>query len=142
MSEATRLDGWKAIADHVGRDPRTVQRWHHEHGMPVHHVPGNRHGTVFAYPEELDHWLTGGAPRQASSSPAGPPRTERPSAGDSSTPRLRCAEATQPEPLSPVLRSGRSGRRRDRGRTVHNRITKARRGSDSLGAKRDCALSA
>ena len=54
---ANRLDGWKAIGDHFGRDPRTVQRWRDERGMPVHRVPGSRGGSVFAYRGELDEWL-------------------------------------------------------------------------------------
>lgn len=54
---APRLDGWKAIADYLGRDVRTVQRWRDERGMPVHRVPGGRGGAVFAVPLELDQWL-------------------------------------------------------------------------------------
>jgi hypothetical protein len=52
-----RLDGWKAIADYLGRDVRTAQRWRDERGMPVHRVPGGRGGTVFADRGELDEWL-------------------------------------------------------------------------------------
>lgn len=35
-----------------------MQRWHAEHGLPVHHFGGTQ-GCVFAYVEELDKWLTG-----------------------------------------------------------------------------------
>jgi hypothetical protein len=52
-----RLDGWKAIADYLGRDVRTAQRWRDERGMPVHRVPGGRGGTVFGDRGELDEWL-------------------------------------------------------------------------------------
>jgi hypothetical protein len=52
-----RLDGWKAIADYLGRDVRTAQRWRDERGMPVHRVPGGRSATVFADRAELDAWL-------------------------------------------------------------------------------------
>jgi DNA-binding beta-propeller fold protein YncE len=48
-----RLDGWKEIADHLGKhlSVRTAQRWESE-GMPV-----QRDGVkVFAYAEELDVW--------------------------------------------------------------------------------------
>lgn len=54
---APRLDGWKAIADYLGRDVRTAQRWRDERGMPVHRVPGGKGGAVFAIPLELDQWL-------------------------------------------------------------------------------------
>jgi hypothetical protein len=57
VSPSDRLDGWKAIADYLGRDERTVQRWRKERGMPVHRVPGVKGGTVFAYPGEIERWL-------------------------------------------------------------------------------------
>ena len=56
-----RLDSWKSIAEYLERDVRSVQRWEKERGLPVHRVPGERGGTVFAYPEELDSWLRGHA---------------------------------------------------------------------------------
>ena len=52
-----RLDSWKSIADYLERSPRTVQRWHSSHGLPVHHFGGCK-GSVFAYPQEIDRWLT------------------------------------------------------------------------------------
>jgi hypothetical protein len=52
----SRLDAWKAIADYLGRDVRTAQRWRDERGMPVHRVAGGRGGTVFAGRGELDEW--------------------------------------------------------------------------------------
>lgn len=53
-----RLDSWKSIAEYLNRGRRTVQRWHAEHGLPVHHFGGTK-GCVFAYSEELDAWLSG-----------------------------------------------------------------------------------
>jgi tetratricopeptide (TPR) repeat protein len=53
-----RLDSWKAIAEFLGRSLRTVQRWHDCNGLPVHHFGGHK-GSVFAYQEEIDHWLAG-----------------------------------------------------------------------------------
>ncbi len=53
-----RLDSWKSIAKYLDRGQRTVQRWHAEHGLPVHHFGGTQ-GCVFAYAEELDNWLLG-----------------------------------------------------------------------------------
>jgi hypothetical protein len=51
-----RLDSWKAIAAHLGRGVRTVQRWEREEGLPVHRLHHQRRGTVYARPEELDAW--------------------------------------------------------------------------------------
>jgi len=53
-----RLDSWKAIADFLNRSLRTVQRWHECNGLPVHRFGGHK-GSVFAYEEEIEHWLTG-----------------------------------------------------------------------------------
>jgi Flp pilus assembly protein TadD len=53
-----RLDSWKAIAEHLKRSPRTVQRWHADFGLPVHHFGGGK-GPVFSYTDELDVWLSG-----------------------------------------------------------------------------------
>lgn len=52
-----RLDSWKSIAEFLGRDVRSVQRWERERGLPVHRVPGERGGGVFAYTDELNGWL-------------------------------------------------------------------------------------
>jgi len=63
MSDRDRLDSWKEIAKHLGRDVRTVIRWEHRGGLPVHRVPGGKLPRVFAYPDELDRWLESrGAP--------------------------------------------------------------------------------
>ena len=51
-----RLDSWKAIAEFLGRSLRTAQRWHDCNGLPVHHFGGHK-GSVFAYEDEIDHWL-------------------------------------------------------------------------------------
>jgi hypothetical protein len=52
-----RLDSWKEIAQYLGRDERTVQRWETDCALPVHRTPGRKRGSVFAYPHELDAWL-------------------------------------------------------------------------------------
>lgn len=54
-----RLDSWKEIAAHLGRNERTVVRWEKERGLPVHRVPGGLRSGVFAYRKELDAWLAG-----------------------------------------------------------------------------------
>ena len=35
-----RLTSWKEIADHMGRDVRTMLRWEKGRGLPIHRVPG------------------------------------------------------------------------------------------------------
>lgn len=60
-AEADRLDSWKEIAAHIGRDVRTAIRWEHERGLPVHRLPGGRRGVVFAYRDEVDRWLLSAA---------------------------------------------------------------------------------
>lgn len=55
-SSPVRLDGWKAISQHLGRCPRTIQRWHSQHALPIRHLCGET-GSVFAYSDELDNWL-------------------------------------------------------------------------------------
>jgi len=51
-----RLDSWKAIAAYMGRSCRTVQRWHSQGGLPIHHLGGEK-GSAFAFSDELDRWL-------------------------------------------------------------------------------------
>jgi tetratricopeptide (TPR) repeat protein len=53
-----RLDSWKSIASYLDRSLRTVQRWHADNGLPVHHFGGTK-GCVFAYSDELDSWFAG-----------------------------------------------------------------------------------
>lgn len=93
-----KLDGWKAIASYLSRDERTAQRWARERGMPVHHVPGGRSGTVFAFRQELGAWLASPVPGHSDSTPAdghdGPIRPElvippAPTAARLSEPRTR-----------------------------------------------------
>jgi len=57
--QETRLDSWKAIAQYLGRNERTVQRWEFDRELPVHRLPGAKRGGVFAYPVELDVWMAG-----------------------------------------------------------------------------------
>jgi tetratricopeptide (TPR) repeat protein len=63
-----RLDGWKAIAGHFGRDRTTVIRWAQERGLPVRHVPGGKTKTVFALRSELEAW----ARQSSDEAPAAP----------------------------------------------------------------------
>lgn len=70
-----RLDSWKDIAGFFGRDERTVRRWERENALPVHRVPGNGKGRVFAYEAELSQWLR--QPRTANNGGQRPQPTEQ-----------------------------------------------------------------
>jgi TolB-like protein len=61
-----RLNSWKEIAEFLSRDVRSVQRWEHERGLPVHRIPGQKGGTVFAYEAELETWLRSGQGKELS----------------------------------------------------------------------------
>jgi TolB-like protein/tetratricopeptide (TPR) repeat protein len=51
-----RLESWKEIGAYLGRTPRTVQRWERSEGLPVHRLPHDKLGSVYAYRAELDAW--------------------------------------------------------------------------------------
>jgi TolB-like protein len=107
-----RLDSWKAIAEYLGREVRSVQRWEKTRGLPIRRVPGEKGGVVFAYTRELDRWLHSRASGQV---------LERPEDRDSATAetnegpqtvsdleREAHAEMSRPDRRSVGL--GRSGR--------------------------------
>ena len=51
------LQGWKAIAEFLQRDERTVRRWEKQHGLPVRRLTKDRKSAVYAVPSELQEWL-------------------------------------------------------------------------------------
>jgi hypothetical protein len=53
-SEKT-LEGWRTIAEHLGKSVRSVQRWEVTLGLPVHRRV-NEDGAVFARVDEIDAW--------------------------------------------------------------------------------------
>lgn len=55
--DSSRLDSWKAIAEYLRRDVRSVQRWERSLGLPIHRISGEKGGAVFAFTAELDVWL-------------------------------------------------------------------------------------
>jgi hypothetical protein len=69
-----RLDSWKAIAEYLGRDVRTVIRWEHERRLPVRRVPGAKRSAVFAHADEIDRWLLAGS-RETPAGTGGESRT-------------------------------------------------------------------
>jgi hypothetical protein len=54
---ASVLHSWKDIASYVGRGVRTVQRWEHDFGLPVHRPNHRERTAVLAFPEEIKDWL-------------------------------------------------------------------------------------
>ena len=52
-----KLESWKEIAAHLGRDVRTVVRWEKLEGLPVHRHPHDKQATIYAYRSEIDAWL-------------------------------------------------------------------------------------
>ena len=71
--KTTRLDSWKEIATYLKRGARTVQRWEREEGLPVHRLPHEKLGSVYAYPAELDAWWSSRAAEIRDAQPAAKP---------------------------------------------------------------------
>lgn len=70
-----RLDSWKAIAEYLNRDVRTLRRWERD-GLPVRRVAGGRGHSVFAFRSEIDAWLKANVPSGEAGPRSAPP--ERP----------------------------------------------------------------
>jgi hypothetical protein len=49
------LASWKEIADHIGVNVRTAQKWEKTRALPVRRLPGQK-GRVYAIPDDLDRW--------------------------------------------------------------------------------------
>jgi tetratricopeptide (TPR) repeat protein len=94
LLENRRLDSWKEIATFFGRDERTVKRWEKTRALPVHRLPGNQRGGVFAYSEELTDWLNSApAEKENSEGLADSPAAEGPKSVEPETPLKLEAEA-------------------------------------------------
>ena len=63
MLPGHRLESWKEIAEYLGREVRTVQRWERDQGLPVHRHAHHKRSSVYAFPAELDRWRSGRAPQ-------------------------------------------------------------------------------
>src|SRR5215467_674605 len=55
-SNERRLESWGEIASYLRREIRTVQRWEHNLGLPIHRLSVGKNASVYAYPSELDKW--------------------------------------------------------------------------------------
>jgi TolB-like protein len=91
-NKGRRLDSWKAIAQFLDRDIRSVQRWEHERGLPVYRLPGQK-GAVFAFEGELEGWM-----RSGDHSSSGPPTTRVEGLG---SPRSATAAVSSPKEAAP-----------------------------------------
>jgi len=58
MKERPILESWKEISAYLERSVKTCQRWEFELDLPIHRLDGTPNASVFAYPDELDHWVT------------------------------------------------------------------------------------
>ena len=70
--EEKRLDSWKEIAAYLNRGVRTVQRWERTAGLPIHRVPHEKRGGVYALSGELHAWWKGCGNRLDDEPPASP----------------------------------------------------------------------
>jgi TolB-like protein len=101
-SRSDRVDGWKGIADYLGRDVTTVIRWAKIHGLPVNRGPaGSPRRAVFALKSEIDAWVAAPASPGSPVAENGQGATAEPqsSASDPTLPR-------EPSP-SPAANTGR-----------------------------------
>jgi len=106
-SREQRLDSWKEIAKHLGREVRTVIRWEHEKGLPVHRVPGGKRQGVYAYRTEIDAWLGSGAGHKLEALAPGAPQQngENPAVGFHALPNFQPALGPQNQPVIPTTES-------------------------------------
>ena len=73
MESSDRIDGWKAIGAHFGRDRTTAMRWAQSRALPVRRIPGGKRATVYALRSDLDRWAVGHADEIAQSTDATTP---------------------------------------------------------------------
>jgi serine/threonine-protein kinase len=50
------LDSWKAVAQYLNKDIRTLQRWESTRNLPMHRIPGGDRPSVYGLKSELDAW--------------------------------------------------------------------------------------
>jgi hypothetical protein len=78
------LHSWKEIAQYLDRGVRTIQRWEHGLGLPVHRIGKGKRSPVFATASELNFWLSTVVER-----PSKPPQLEPAFARGVDNPRIR-----------------------------------------------------
>ena len=73
MRSPDRIDGWKAIGAHFGRDRSTAMRWAQTRGLPIRRIPGGKLSTVYALRSELDLWAEQNADAELAAAPEADP---------------------------------------------------------------------
>lgn len=66
------LNGWKEIANHLGRGVRTVQRWE-SLGLPIRRPNSRLRSAVICNSEDLDSWVAKCASGRPLPAPVGQP---------------------------------------------------------------------
>lgn len=89
--DSDRVDGWKAIGAHFGRDRTTAIRWARDRGLPVRSLPGGKTRTVYAFRSELDAWA--GRQDAAADAPSPAPAAPATPAAPAAKPRVRWRSA-------------------------------------------------
>jgi hypothetical protein len=64
-AELEILNGWKEIANHLGKGVRTVQRYERILALPIRRPAGRRGGSVIATKAELDAWVSASPVQQS-----------------------------------------------------------------------------
>ncbi|WP_239489243.1 hypothetical protein [Luteitalea sp. TBR-22] len=104
MEAAGRLNGWKEIADYLGRSVRSVQRWENELCLPVHRLKTRNGQVVYAYRAELGEWLERSEVQRelgTSAAPTDGPDTGTPTPGPDAPPAIVSGVASDvTEPVS------------------------------------------
>jgi len=58
------LNGWKEIANYLGKGVRTLQRYEREFGLPIRRPAGKPIGSVIATKAEIDAWIAAATVRK------------------------------------------------------------------------------
>jgi len=64
VSQPHFLNGWKEIANYLGKGVRTAQRYERSFALPVRRPSGRSEGAVMAAPAEIDAWLMASTKRK------------------------------------------------------------------------------
>ena len=64
VNQSHFLNGWKEIANYLGKGVRTAQRYERNFALPVRRPSGRSEGAVMATPAEIDAWLMASPKRQ------------------------------------------------------------------------------
>jgi Tol biopolymer transport system component len=67
------LGSWKEIGAYLRRDVSTLKRWERTEGLPVHRHLHRARSSVYAFPSELDEWLSNRRPVEDAGGPTGWP---------------------------------------------------------------------